>query len=133
MTEQNAVVRKTRELCQTILDQPEYQSIRTRIDSFLADDEAKAQYQRLSEKGEVLQQKQQQGSPLSDAEIADFESHRQAFFSNPVAKDFVDAQQEMHEVQESVTRYVAKTFEIGRVPAAGDFESCGHDGCGCQH
>ena len=39
-----------------------------------------------------------------------------------------------HKIQESVMSYVTKTFELGRVPAAEDFDSgsCG-TGCGCAH
>ena len=83
--EANAILEKTRELCQVILDQPEFQTIRERITAFMSDDEAKSQYQFLSEQGEVLQLKQQQGLPLTPEEIAEFENRREAFLSNPTA------------------------------------------------
>ena len=35
--EETPVMQKTRELCQTILEQPNMQSIRQRIDAFMAD------------------------------------------------------------------------------------------------
>ncbi|MBM3833324.1 MAG: YlbF family regulator [Verrucomicrobia bacterium] len=132
--EESAVLQKTRELCQAILDQPEFKSLRRRIDSFMANDEAKMQYQFLSERGEYLQHKQSQGSALTNEEIAEFEQRREAFINNPVARGFMEAQQEIHKVQESVNQYVSKTFELGRVPEADDFSSgsCGH-GCGCHH
>lgn len=132
ITEEGVVLRKTKELCQAILDQPEFQKVRQGLDAFLSNDEVRSQYQALSEKGEYLQHKQQTGGELSDQEIAEFESTRQNFLNNPVARGFLDAQQEMHRVQESVTHYVTKTFELGRVPEEGDFESCGH-GCNCHH
>ena len=131
-SEETVVVQKTKELCQAILDQPEYQRIRQGIDAFLNNEEVRGQYQALSEKGEHLQHKQQNGVQLSDAEVAEFERERQSFMSDPVARGFLDAQQEMHRIQESVTHYVTKTFELGRVPEEGDFESCGQ-GCGCHH
>jgi cell fate (sporulation/competence/biofilm development) regulator YlbF (YheA/YmcA/DUF963 family) len=133
ITEESVITQKTRELCQTILDQPEVQNIRRQIESFMTNDEAKTQYQLLSEKGEFLQHKQQQGLPLSNEEIADFEQSREALFNNPVARGFLDAQQEMHKMQESLGQYVAKTFELGRVPSPDDFQSgsCG-SGCGCH-
>ncbi|MEP6662502.1 MAG: YlbF family regulator [Verrucomicrobiota bacterium] len=129
----DAFTKKIEELCQSLLNQPEFQSIRQRIETFNANDQAQKQYQTLSERGEYLQHKQQQGSQLSDAEIAEFEKHREDFFKNPVAKDYVDAQQQMHQMQDSVSKYVSKTFEMGRVPAAEDMESgsCGQ-GCGCH-
>src|SRR5215472_5728164 len=105
-TEQNVVLQKTKELCQAILDQPEYQKVREGLDAFLSDDAVRGQYQALSEKGEYLQHKQQTGGQLGDEEIAEFERERQAFLNNPIARGFLDAQQEMHRVQESVTHYV---------------------------
>lgn len=133
-TTETPIVQKTRELCELIIAQPEFKDIRKRLDSFMADQTAQAQYQSLSEKGRYLQHKQQQGAQLNDAEIAGFEKEREAFFKNPVGKGFIDAQEEMHEMQESVSQYLTKTFELGRVPAAEDMEdgSCGH-GCGCGH
>lgn len=122
---------KTIELCDTIVRQPTFQAIRQRVDSFMGNEEAQNQYQQVVEKGQSLQQKQQTGMPLSDAEIQDFEKSREQLISNPVAREFLDAQQEMRAMQESVSRYVHKTFEIGRVPAPEDFESCGH-GCSCH-
>src|SRR5437868_768491 len=126
MTTQTAdslIVEKTRELCQTIVEQPEFQSIRQRIDTFMANDAAKLQYQTVMEKGEMLQHKQQMGLPVNAEEIADFEGNRDALINNPVARDFLDAQQAMHKMQESVGQYVAKTFELGRPPREEDFDS----------
>jgi cell fate (sporulation/competence/biofilm development) regulator YlbF (YheA/YmcA/DUF963 family) len=130
-TEESVVLQKTKELCQAILEQPEFQKIRQGLDAFMGNDEVRGQYQALSEKGEYLQHKQQTGGELNDAEVAEFERDRQSFLDNPVARGFLDAQKEMHRVQESVTHYVTKTFELGRVPEEGDFESCGH-GCNCH-
>ena len=128
MTTQTAdsiIVQKTRELCQTIVEQPEFQSIRQRIDTFMADDAAKVQYQTVVEKGDMLQHKQQMGLPMSAEEISEFEKNRDALINNPVARDFLDAQQAMQKVQESVGQYVAKTFELGRPPSEEDFHGCG--------
>lgn len=133
-TEESVIVSKTKELCQTILEQPEYTSLRRRIDTFLANEDAKAQYRTLSEKGEYLHHKQHQGAALSDAEIAEFEGLREKFFKNPIGKGFVDAQAELQKIQETVGQYVGKTIELGRVAEASDFDSgsCG-SGCGCHH
>jgi cell fate (sporulation/competence/biofilm development) regulator YlbF (YheA/YmcA/DUF963 family) len=132
--EDTIVIRKTRDLCQTIVEQPEFRSIRERVEAFLSNDAAKSQYQRLMEKGDALQHKQQMGMPLSGDEIAEFEKSREQLLANDLARDFLDAQQEMHKLQESVMQYVGKTFELGRVPSADDFPSgdCGPS-CGCGH
>lgn len=133
-TTESAVLEKTRELCQTILNQPEYQAIRKQVDAFFESQEAQVAYQLLSSKGEYLQHKQAQNLPLSGEEIADYESHREKFFNDPISRDFVAAQQSIHKMQETVAAYVAKTFELGRIPGAEDFDagSCGPS-CGCGH
>lgn len=100
----------------------------------MADAKAQEQYESLSEKGRQLHHKQQQGLELASAEISAFDAEREAFFRNPVARGFVDAQEAMHHMQEAVSQFVSKTFELGRVPSAEDLESgsCG-SGCGCHH
>lgn len=132
--EETPVMQKTRELCQTILDQPSMQSIRQRIDAFMGDEGTRTQYDELINKGQSLQQKQQMALALTGEEIADFEQHRDTLMKNPVARDFMDAQEELHQVQQSVHQYVDKTLELGRLPTEAELSggSCGH-GCGCGH
>jgi cell fate (sporulation/competence/biofilm development) regulator YlbF (YheA/YmcA/DUF963 family) len=132
--EETALNQKTKELCQAILDEPGIRAIRKKIDVFMADEKARAQYDNLMEKGQSLQHKQQNSIQLSAEEIADFEKDRDALLGNPVARGFMDAQEEMHQVQESIQQHVSKTLELGRVPTEDDLSggSCGH-GCGCHH
>ena len=134
MTEETVITQKTRELCQAILDQPDLQSARQSIDRFMADDRARNQYENLMAKGQALQEKQQHSQPLTAEEISTFEKERDALMNNPVARGFLDAQEALHRVSESVSQQVSKTLELGRLPTEADFESgsCGH-GCGCGH
>ena len=133
--DQTPVLEKTKELCQAILEQPTMQSIRQRIDAFMGDDQSRAQYDGLVNKGQALQQKQQMALPLSGEEIADFEQHRDELMKNPVARGFLDAQEELHQVQHSIQKYVNKTLELGRLPTEEEMNSCcsDHGGCGCSH
>lgn len=132
--EESTVTQKTRELCEAILEQPEYQAARKNIEAFLADDKSRAQYDGLTIKGQALQQKQQQALPLTGEEISAFEKERDALLANPVARGFLDAQEQMHEFQETVNQLLSKTIELGRVPGPEEMDSggCGH-GCGCHH
>ena len=132
--EESPVMQKTRELCQTILEQPNMQSIRQRIDAFMGDDKTRSQYDNVVNKGQALQQKQQMAVALSGEEIAEFEQHRDDLMKNPVAKNFMDAQEELHQVQQSVHQYVNKTLELGRLPSEEEMSGggCG-SGCGCGH
>ena len=124
---------KMNELCEAILEQIQKDGIRKRIDTFLADASARGQYENLMNKGQALQEKQHSGQALEPAEVSAFEKDRDTLLRNPVASGFLDAQEEMHDLQHSVQKYVAKTIELGRVPSADELSegSCGH-GCGCH-
>lgn len=124
---------KTNELCEAILEQLQTGGVRQRIDAFRADAAARGQYESLMSKGQALQEKQHHGETLDPAEISAFESERDALLRNPIASSFLDAQEEMHDLQHSVQKFVAKTIELGRLPSAEDLSegSCGH-GCGCH-
>ncbi len=83
--------------------------------------------------GQALQEKQQHGQKLEPSEISEFEAKREALLGNPVARGFLDAQEELHSLQGSIQKQISKTIELGRVPVAADLEegSCG-SGCGCH-
>ncbi|HZN59872.1 MAG TPA: YlbF family regulator [Planctomycetota bacterium] len=132
--ENDAITTKIQELCQTLLADPWFQSIQNRVGAFFRSEESQARYQELSEKGELLQQKQAHGGSISPAEIAEFERLRERFFDDAVARDYVSAQEEMHRMKSTVERHVDLTFELGRLPRPEELEggSCG-SGCGCGH
>ena len=85
VAQESVVNQKTRELCESILQDPGYQGLRRKIDTFLADESAKQLYRNLAEKGEHMQHKQQQGVRLSQEEIAAYEKERDALVANPIA------------------------------------------------
>ena len=127
---------KTRELCEAIIEHIQTGGIKQRIDTFLSDATARSAYESLMSKGQALQEKQHGGQTLEPAEISAFEVERDALLKNPVATGFLDAQEEMHELQSSVKKTVAKTIELGRIPSADELASggggCGSGGCGCH-
>jgi cell fate (sporulation/competence/biofilm development) regulator YlbF (YheA/YmcA/DUF963 family) len=135
--QETALTQKTIELCQAILDSSEFQAMRKDIETFLANDKVRGEYDTLVSKGQGLQQKQQSGIPLQADEIEEFEKSREAFISNPVAQGFLDAQEGIEAMQKTVKKYVAKTFELGRIPeenelAGGGGCGSGGGGCGCH-
>jgi cell fate (sporulation/competence/biofilm development) regulator YlbF (YheA/YmcA/DUF963 family) len=138
-TEQDTtIMQKTRELCQAILEEPAMKSIRQRIDAFLDDQQTRSEYDELVNLGRELQHKQQNSINIPEADIASFEERRDTLLGNPVARGFLDAQEELHEVQHSVQRYVSKTLELGRLPSEEELQGgggggCGSGGCGCNH
>lgn len=124
---------KTKELCAAILEQIKADGIRSRIDTFLSDATARGAYESLMSKGQALQEKQHGGQALEPAEIAAFEKDRDALLKNPVATGFLDAQEEMHGLQQCVQKRIAKTIELGRLPTEEDLSAggCGSGGGGC--
>lgn len=128
-----AIQQRLEDLCRAILAQPEFENHRLKVDQFMINDGAREHYQRVSEQGEHLHHKQSQGVALSNEEIAAFEQERDALLGNPVARGFLDAQEALSGMQESIHRFVRKTLELGRLPEAGDLQEggCGH-GCGCH-
>jgi cell fate (sporulation/competence/biofilm development) regulator YlbF (YheA/YmcA/DUF963 family) len=140
-TQETPVIRKVKELCQTIVEQPHFSEMLGAIESFMGDPEARGLYQRVTELQEKLVAKQNRGESLSDDEIGEFEMERDLLLENKVANAFLDARQQMSQVQESVSKHVQLTFELGRVPLDEDLEASsgggccgggGGGGCGCN-
>lgn len=131
-TAESHIIQRTLELCQAIVEQPDFQSLKQSVDAFMADEGVKFQYQQLNEAGQVLQMKQRDGLDLAPEEIAQFETLRDEFLSNPTARGFLDAQQQLQQLHQTVGRLLDKTFELGRRPQYEDLGgSCG-SGCGCH-
>ena len=139
LEDDSAVMTKARDLCETIARDSEYQTLLTKVETFLGNDEARTSYQAVQQQGQELNQKQQAGLQLAESEITDFESARTRLLENQVASDFLQAQQSLDTLQTSVSRLIGMTLELGRVPTAEDLvqasSGCcgggGGGGCGC--
>lgn len=140
LLEKTSVVDKTKELCETILNQDSFKNLRAQVETFLNNDEAKLQYQSVHELGDSLNQKQRSGVELSESEISEFEQSREQLLQNTIVTDFMDAQKGLQEIQSTISKYVGMTIENGVVPteeeimAAGGGGCCGGGGgggCGC--
>jgi len=125
----SVVMTKTRELCAAIAGDPEYQELLGQVEKFLGDDEARLSYQSVHEAGQQLNQKQQSGLELSETEITSFEDARGSLLANPVASNFMKAQQSLESIQTSVSRLVGMTLELGRVPTQEDVAQAAGGGC----
>ena len=131
LEDDSAVMGKTRDLCETIANDSDYRDLLQKVEKFLGDDEARLSYQSVHESGQALNQKQQSGLQLSDSEIAEFEGARTELLNNPIASDFMQAQQSLEALQSSVSRMVGMTLELGRVPTPEDIaQASGGGGCG---
>ena len=132
----SSLMEQTRMLCQTILDHPEYKSHMENIESFLADDDAKATYREFSEHGETMHRKQHAGE-LTQEDITGFEIAQAKLAENPLVNGFMAAQDSLNEIHSAVSMNVAKTLELGHLPQPEDLEPSGgccggnSDGGGC--
>lgn len=136
-----ALTLKVRELCEAILADASYQSLMGRVDAFLDNEAAKEQYRAATELGHELQQKQRAGMELEDAEVMLFEKQRDALFDNSTIREFIGAQRELGDMQTTLTAWIEKTMELGRLPEPEEIAEhgggcCGGGGCGgggCSH
>ena len=124
----------TNQLCEAIVSQQGFPELYKKIDAFINDEKLKYEYGMLNDRGAMLQQKQQAGMEIAEAEMADFEKLREEFMANPVATQFLEAQEEVQQVQDRIHQVIAKTFEVGHVPQSEDFDFCsdGFGNCGCE-
>jgi len=120
---------KTRDLCEAILEDPKLKAAFADIESFLANDIAKDAFSAMQQKGEELQAKQQAGMELTAGEVEEFNKLREGVESNQEARAFLEAQEQMHQVQTTVNSWVGMTMELGRVPTEEDFKASG-ESCG---
>ena len=125
----------TDQLCECIVNQEGFKELYAKIDAFISDEKLKYEYNTLNERLALLQQKQQAGAEITEEETTAFEQLRNDFLDNKVATDFLAAQEEVQQVQDRIHQVIAKTFELGRVPAQEDFDFCsdGFGDCGCSH
>ena len=124
----------TNQLCEAIVSQEGFAELYKKIDAFINDEKLKYEYGMLNDRGALLQQKQQAGMEIAEDEMADFEKLREEFMANPVATQFLEAQEEVQQVQDRIHQVIAKTFEVGHVPQSEDFDFCsdGFGNCGCE-
>ena len=138
IAESSALIEKTRELCQSIVEDSNFKKLQAEVEAFLNDDAAKLQYQSVHERGQELQQKQHSGVELSKQEIKEFEEARESLLSNELVTNFLGAKQELEGIQRMVGQYVGMTLEMGKVPTQEEVDHetggggcCGGGGCGC--
>jgi len=124
---------RTREFCQFVLDSPEFSEAQKKIEAFMGDDGARSAYSKLQEKGQELHGMQNGGREPGDADIEAFDQLKQTVLSNPVAADFLQAEDYMNGIFSTVTKHLEKTLQLGRVPTDEDFEESGCCGGGCGY
>lgn len=124
------IIEKTKELCQTLLDQPPFKELTQLIDNFAANEQATMQYNQLVEKQRYLQQKQQNGLQLTQQEVEDFKREEAKLYENQYIRQFIYAQNQFEKVYSTVNKYVVKSIELNRLPTEQELKEKS-SGCGC--
>ncbi len=130
LEDNSPIMEKTRELCAAIAEDSEFGALQKNVEAFFADDTARDSFRKVQEWGDELNHKQQSGLQLDESEVKDFEKAREALFKNPVATGFLDAQQTLQTLQQSIGKHVGMTMELGRVPTNEDFAAQDEGCCG---
>ena len=124
---------KTRELCQFILEDPVFAAAQGRIETFLENEDATELYGNWQRKASELHQKHHEGNEPSDDEIKEFEGLKAKVLDHPVAADFLEAEDTVNDMFQTITKMVQKTLQNGKIPTDEDLkECCGNSGCGCH-
>ena len=132
IAKESIIVQRAQELCQAIVDQPDFLVLKQRLDAFLSDESLKFEFQQVHQIGEMLHQKQSQGMELDREEITQFETLRERLMANPVASEFLQAQERVKEIHQVVGKFLEKTFELGRRPEFDDVHSGSCGNCDCH-
>jgi len=134
LAETQTIEDKTLELCQFVLDQPEFRDSWNRIEAFLADSTAQGLYRDWQEASREIAMREREGMPLTDQDLLHVESRKEAVLNNSVALGFAEGEEALNGIFGTVTRLLQKTLQLGRVPTESDLSegSCCGGGCGCQ-
>ncbi len=119
-------------MCHFILEDPAFASAQAAIDAFQEDEKAQELYRTWHEKAADLHRKHHEGKKATSGEIAQMESLKDKAMENPIAADFVEAEDLINSIFGTVMKMVQKTLQNGAVPTDEELNSCCGGGCGCD-
>ncbi|MCP4847731.1 MAG: YlbF family regulator [Verrucomicrobiaceae bacterium] len=117
-----------KDLCRALLEDEKLKGVFTSIDAFMENDVSKELFSQMQTKSEELQNKQQAGIELTAGEVEEYNKLREKMLDDPAAKAFVEAQESIQSVHQTIGSWVSLVFENGRMPTEEEFE--GHCGPG---
>ena len=118
------------DFCEVIAADAGFTAAHERIRVFEEDDSAQEVYgawQSLA--SEIQHRYQHEGVKPSPGQLSELEALQQKVGENPVAADFVEANDSMNALFNDVLKTVQKTFQLGRPPTPEEMaECCGSGG-----
>lgn len=118
------------ELSSALLADPAYRQLRQMVDAFMTDKTAVRQYNSFVDHYEAIEEKEQQGLTVSDAEAEQFNQLESALYENDPIRRFLYAQNEFQKLQQTAARYLQLTLELDRIPTRDEVKHNGSCGCG---
>ena len=116
------------ELCNELLQQESYQSLRAMVDQFVKDEAAIQQYERFLRNQQALEQKEERQQKLTAEEIREYEQEEMALYENPVIRKYLHAEGEFNKFHRFISQFYMKTIELQRLPELSELKK---EGCGC--
>lgn len=115
---------KTRELCQFIIDSPNFVTAQGRCDAFDDDVAAQKLYQNWREFEMDLHRRHQEGYQPNQDDIAKLEKLRGEAMKNSTLVDFVEAEEALNGMFGKVVKILQRTLQTGAVPTDEELEEC---------
>lgn len=115
---------KARELCGFILESPEYEVLQGRFETFEKDTTAQKIHHAWRERDYELQRQHREGNMPTKDQIAELEKLRTAALENEVVVDYVESEQALSKMFQTVMKVVQKSLETGRVPTDEELSEC---------
>lgn len=122
------LIDKIAELCNEVLQQEAYHSLRAMVEQFINDEEAVQQYERFLKHQQMLEYKEAQHKQLSAEEISEYEQEELAIYNNPTIRKYLYAEQEFGKFHRLMSQFYTKTIELQRLPQLNELKK---EGCGC--
>lgn len=137
MTAAPTIESRIQDLCEAIVADEEVRNARDQAEAFLADEDAVTLYREMATMGRALHRKSHDGEEPTAIEQRQFEDLQNRCDAHPAIVAFIEAQQILQGIAETVNGYVTKTLEKGHVPSEEEVwgksgGGCG-EGCGCHH
>ena len=120
-----ALNEKVRDLCAFLAADDDFVAAQEQINAFEGDKDAQETYAAWQSTASEMQHRyQNEGVKPSAKQLSDLENLQKKVGENPVAANFVEANDLMNEMFSSVLKPVQKTFQLGRVPTEEELNEC---------
>lgn len=127
--ENNRLFELMAELYDCLAGMQRFQDAQKSVSDFLADEEARHQYEQLLDLEEELHRKQQEGK-LTENDLQAYKAVNDALKTIPDAERFFKAQRELENIHLQIMNFIGIAIETGQIPSPDEIEDFSCDNCG---